>query len=178
MTRYGYARVSDAFQQADLARFCDDVRQGPQELQALLSMLRPGDEVYVVRLARLARSLRDLMGIADGIKAAGASLHVIQQAIETKSAGGKLFFTLLEAIAEFEAEVRKERQRTGIAVAKERGVYARQARKPRFDRERIHGLASLGLSVPEIAAAIGAAQFTVRRALRAGPREIAPPIDP
>jgi len=193
MTRYGYARVSSTgqsldIQQAELARFCDDVRsekvsgtsmQGRQELQGLLRALRPGDEVYCTRLDRLARSLRDLMDIADAIKAAGASLHVIQQSIETKTPAGRLFFAILGAIAAFETELRKERQREGIDLAKERGVYARQkSRKPRFDRTQMLAMAAQGDSVADIAETMSCAQFTVRRALRAGPREVGPLLDP
>lgn len=184
--RYGYARVSTTgqsldIQQADLARFCDEIRsekasgtkmQGRDELQRLLKTLRPGDEVYVTRLDRLARSLRDLMDIADAIQKAGCSLHVTQQSIETKTPAGRLFFAILGAIAAFETELRKERQLEGIAQAKERGVYANRdrTRKPKYDREDIRELHEVKkLSVAEIAFRIGCAQYTVRRALKQEP---------
>jgi DNA invertase Pin-like site-specific DNA recombinase len=180
--RYGYARVSSTgqsldIQHTDLARFCDELRSekqsgtsmdGRDELKRLLRDLRPGDEVYCVRLDRLARSLRDLMDIADTIRAAGASLHVTQQSIETKTPAGRLFFAILGAIAAFETELRKERQLEGIAAAKARGAYTRQGtRAPRYDRSQMLAMALRGLTAPEIAKMVGCAPYTVRRALRA-----------
>ncbi len=183
MTRFGYARVSSTgqsldIQLAELARHCDEVRsekqsgttlEGRCELRSLLSVLQPGDELYVTRLDRLARSLRDLMDIADAIKEAGASLHVTQQSIETKTPAGRLFFAILGAIAAFETELRKERQAEGIAAAKAKGAYkgSNPTRTPKFDRKRIAEMRAGGMKVAEIAREIGCAQFTVRRVLHA-----------
>jgi DNA invertase Pin-like site-specific DNA recombinase len=181
--RYGYARVSSTgqsldIQLAELARHCDEVRsekqsgttlEGRWELRRLLSVLQPGDELYVTRLDRLARSLRDLMNIADAIKEAGASLHVTQQSIETKTPAGRLFFAILGAIAAFETELRKERQAEGIAAAKAKGAYkgSNPTRTPKFDRKRIAEMHADGMKVADIAREIGSAQFTVRRVLHA-----------
>jgi len=179
--RIGYARCSSTGQNLDsqienLSRFCTDIRQekvsgtsldGREELKTLLKELSPGDELYVVRLDRLARSLRDLIDIADTIQKAGASLHVTEQNIETKTAAGRLFFNMLGAFSAFETEIRRERQMAGIELAKKRGAYKRTgSRTPKFDRAHIAELRRGGLRIEEIAATVGCAAYTVRRALK------------
>jgi DNA invertase Pin-like site-specific DNA recombinase len=183
MTKIGYARVSSSDQNLEpqiavLSRLCDDVRaekvsgtsmDGREELKRILRELRPGDEFHVVRLDRLARSLKDLMDIAEAIKHAGASLHVSDQNIETKTSAGKLFFAILGAISQFETEIRRDRQMAGIALAKANGVYkgSSPTRAPKFDRKRIAEMRAGGMKVADIAREIGSAQFTVRRVLHA-----------
>ncbi len=134
MARVGYARVSTIGQSLDvqLSKLsdCDKVfrekRSGTTaarpQLKACLEYLREGDKLVISRLDRLARSTFHLSQIADRITKKGVELEVIDQAIDTSTATGKLLFNMLGAIAEFETEIRKERQMDGIAKAKQNGV--------------------------------------------------------
>ncbi len=89
----------------------------------------------VTRIDRLARSIGDLQDIARTVRAKGASLKATEQPIETRTAAGKAFFDMLGVFAEFETNLRKERQLEGIADAKARGVY--KGRKPSIDPVKI-----------------------------------------
>ena len=187
--KLGYARVSSTSQSLDVQRTllihadCDRIfeekRSGTSmdpgsrpELQALLRTVRPGDEVYITRLDRLARSVPDLLKISSFLEEWHVSLHVLQQNIETKTPAGRLFFTILAAIAQFETELRKERQTEGIAAAKAAGVYKIHVRKPHFDYAAMERRANLdGKTVAQIAKEFGCAEWTVRRAIKRYRRE-------
>lgn len=134
------------------------------ELQSLLTILRPGDEVWVSRLDRLARSVRDTIHIIDAIDKAGATFHCLHQPIETKSSAGRMFLNMLAAFSQFETEIRRERQLAGIAKAKGQRRY--KGRRPEYDREVIWKCYKLGNMTPTaIADRIGSDVSTVRRAL-------------
>lgn len=134
MSMVGYARVSSTGQSLEVQRaklsHCDKVfeekRSGTTanrpELQACLNYLRDGDTLVITKLDRLARSTFHLTQIAENLKEQGIELVVLDQNIDTSTPTGKLLFNMLGAIAEFENEIRKERQLDGIAKAQERGV--------------------------------------------------------
>src|SRR6201981_313694 len=138
MTIIGYARVSTTDQNLELqeaalrAAGCNMIRSekrsgttkdGRDELRIALDILRKGDVLMVTRIDRLARSIGDLQDIVRAVKAKGASLKAIEQPIDTGTAAGKCFLDMLGVFAEFETNLRKERQLEGIAKAKEAGVY-------------------------------------------------------
>src|SRR6266576_5769978 len=138
MTIIGYARVSSTdqnleIQQAALkAAGCDVIRSekrsgtsttGRVELQTVLDFLRRGDVLMVTRIDRLARSIGDLQDIVRTVRAKGAALKATEQPIDTNTAAGKAFLDMLGVFAEFETNLRKERQLEGIADAKAAGVY-------------------------------------------------------
>ena len=77
----------------------------------------------VTRLDRLARSTLHLCQIADELERKQVHLQVLDQHIDTGDATGRLLFNMLGAIAQFETEIRAERQMDGIKKAKERGVH-------------------------------------------------------
>ena len=77
----------------------------------------------VTRIDRLARSIGDQQDIVRAVKAKGAALKATEQPIDTSAAAGKCFLDMLGVFAEFETNLRKERQLEGIAKAKEAGVY-------------------------------------------------------
>ncbi len=146
MALYGYARVSTSDQDFVLQEKtlreagCDVVRSekksgasrvGRTELKTLLDFLRPGDTLVVTRVDRLARSIKDLQDIVYTLKERGVSLKATEQPIDTQSAAGKAFLDMLGVFAEFETNLRRERQLEGIADAKARGVY--RGRKPSID---------------------------------------------
>jgi len=92
------------------------------ELKACLDFLREGDKLIVTKLDRLARSTFHLTQIAEDLSKRGIELVVIDQHIDTSTPTGKLLFNMLASIAEFETEIRKERQLEGIEKAKANGV--------------------------------------------------------
>src|SRR4051812_33142386 len=132
MSRIGYARASTidqdtALQVATLTKAgCGIVRQekasgtttkGRTELQTVLDFLQRGDTLVVTRIDRLARSIGDLQTIVGTIKAKGATLECTEQPVDTSTAAGKAFLDMLGVFAEFETNLRKERQLEGIAAA-------------------------------------------------------------
>jgi DNA invertase Pin-like site-specific DNA recombinase len=135
MSRVGYARVSSYGQSLDvqLERLADcdrvfsekmsgTVADSRAELQNCLKWVREGDQLVVTKLDRLARSTRDLLNIGKELEERKVSLVVLDQNIDTSTPTGKLMFTVLGAIAEFENEIRKDRQVAGIAHAKTKGT--------------------------------------------------------
>lgn len=106
-------------------------RTGRSELQLLLEFLRPGDTLMVTRVDRLARSIKDLQDIVYALTLQGVTLRATEQPVDTRSAAGKAFLDMLGVFAEFETNLRRERQMEGIAAAKARGVY--RGRKPSID---------------------------------------------
>jgi DNA invertase Pin-like site-specific DNA recombinase len=134
MAVVGYARVSSVGQsldvQLDKLKHCDKIYQEKKSgavgkrprLEACLEYVREGDTLVVTRLDRLARSTRHLCEIADELKRKQVNLQVLDQHIDTQDATGRLLFNMLGAIAQFETEIRAERQMDGIQKAKEKGV--------------------------------------------------------
>jgi hypothetical protein len=100
-------------------------------LQVLLDFLRAGATLVVTRIDRLARSLKDLQDIVYELKAKGVALKATEQPVDTGTATGKAFLDMLGVFAEFETNLRRERQLEGISAAKARGVY--KGRKPSID---------------------------------------------
>jgi DNA invertase Pin-like site-specific DNA recombinase len=178
LTTIGYARVSTADQHLEIqiaalkAAGCDVIRSekrtgtsttGRAELQTVLDFLRKGDVLLVTRIDRLARSIGDLQDIVRAVKAKGASLKATEQPIDTTSAAGKAFMDMLGVFAEFETNLRKERQAEGIAKAKVAGVY--KGRPPSIDVMKVRDLRQKGLGASEIAKTLKIGRASVYRAL-------------
>jgi DNA invertase Pin-like site-specific DNA recombinase len=176
MARYGYARVSTIDQNLRLqeaalrAAGCDIVRaekvsgttrDGRAELALLLAFLRPGDTLVVTRIDRLARSIKDLQDIVETLKQRGATLMATEQPIDTTHAAGKAFLDMLGVFAEFETNLRRERQLEGIAAAKGRGVYQGH-RSTSAEIRRLH---TEELGATAIARQLGIGRASVYRAL-------------
>src|ERR1700716_3316401 len=138
MTVIGYARVSTTDQNLDVqesalrAAGCDLIRSekrtgtttaGREELRTVLDFLRSGDVLMVTRIDRLARSIGDLQDIVRAVKGKGATLKATEQPIDTSTAAGKCFLDMLGVFAEFETNLRKERQLEGSAYHKAGGAY-------------------------------------------------------
>ena len=176
MAVYGYARVSTTDQDLSLqqealhAAGCEVIRaekvsggsrEGRKELETLLQFLRKGDELVVTRVDRLARSIRDLQNVVHELNQLGVTLRATEQPIDTATAAGKCFLDMLGVFAEFETNLRRERQMEGIAKAKERGVY--KGRKPTIDRTKIMSLRKKGLGPTAIANEMGVGRASVYR---------------
>lgn len=93
------------------------------KLKEMLEYVREGDTVYVKDLSRLARNTKDLLDIVEYLTNKGVALKSIKESIDTSSNFGKLMITFLAAIYEFERANLLERQKDGIAVAKQKGKY-------------------------------------------------------
>jgi DNA invertase Pin-like site-specific DNA recombinase len=181
MASYGYARVSTLDQdltvqrQALRAAGCSVIRaekksgnrrDGRTELQVLLDFVQLGDTLVVTRIDRLARSLKDLQHIVHELKNRGVALRATEQPVDTGTAAGKAFLDMLGVFAEFETNLRRERQLEGIAQAKARGVY--RGRKPSIDMAEIRRLRDQdGLGATAIARRLGIGRASVYRALGA-----------
>ena len=180
--RYGYARVSATSQSLDVQiddlnrHACEHIRsekvsgrsmENRSELKLLLEFMREGDELFVTRLDRLARSITDLRTIVDILNKKQCVLRATQQAIDTSSSVGRLMIGFLALFSEFELEIRKERQMEGIALAKANGVYA-QPRTPKFDYEMIRRLYEEGTKPSQIAKRLGCSNQTIYRVLADG----------
>jgi len=178
MTVYGYARVSTTEQDLTIQREalqatgCDNIRsekadgaslKGRSELNTLMEFMRDGDVLVVTRVDRLARSIRDLQNIVHELKDKGVGLRATEQPIDTSTAAGKAFLDMLGVFAEFETNLRKERQAEGIAKAKQRGVYT--GRKPSIDVESVKQLKADGMGATAIAKELGIGRASVYRVL-------------
>jgi DNA invertase Pin-like site-specific DNA recombinase len=136
MAHVGYARVSSVGQSLEVqldklqAVGCDPIFQekasGTREartvLQECLRYVRTGDVLCITRLDRLARSTLHLCQLAAQLDTKGVALKVLDQNIDIADATGRLLFNMLSAIAQFETELRAERQMEGIQKALARGV--------------------------------------------------------
>lgn len=173
---YGYARVSTtdqdlSIQQAALkAAGCTIIRaekasgtsrDGRSELETLIDFIRRGDTLVVTRIDRLARSLRDLQNIVHELRAKGAHLRATEQPIDTSTAAGKAFLDMLGVFAEFETNLRRERQMEGIAAAKERGVY--KGRPKTIKADAIKKLLNEGVGATQVAEQLGISRASVYR---------------
>src|SRR5208337_4456603 len=118
-------------------------RDGRTELQVLLDFIQPGDTLVVTRIDRLARSLKDLQDIVHELKNRSVALRATEQPVDTGTAAGKAFLDMLGVFAEFETNLRRERQLEGIAQAKARGVY--RGRKRSIDETGVRRLRSQGV---------------------------------
>jgi len=178
MSKIGYARVSTTDQDLSLQEAalrtagCDVVRAekrsgtstaGREELQIVLDFLRHGDELVVTRIDRLARSIGDLQDIVRAVRAKGATLRATEQPIDTSTAAGKAFLDMLGVFAEFETNLRRERQLEGIAAAKAKGVY--KGRPTTISAAEVVKLNTEGLGASEIAKRLGVGRASVYRHL-------------
>lgn len=181
----GYARVSArdqdlsvqraALERAGCAIVLEETatgtkRLGREKLDLALKLLTAGDVLTVTRLDRLGRSLRDLANIAHELEEKGAALRVIEQNVDTSTSAGRAFFGMLATFAQFETDVRRERQAEGIAHVKADAALRRAkypGRTPSVDRARVLELRAEGMRPSAIARALRISRMSVWRALEA-----------
>ena len=179
MAKVGYARVSSFGQSLELQLekliACDKVFQEKKsgldgtrdQLKQCLEYIREGDTLVVTKLDRLARSTNHLCQISELLQNKGVLLEVIDQNIETASPTGKLLFNMLASIAQFETEIRKERQMEGIKKAQQRGVQI--GRKKKLSNEEIKRLQekrASGVLIKELAEQYNIQPMSVYRYLK------------
>jgi DNA invertase Pin-like site-specific DNA recombinase len=188
MAKIGYARVSTRGQSDDTQvdelttygvdkLFTDRGVSGKHanrpELGKALAYLREGDVFVITRLSRAMRSLKDLLALADDLRAGGIGLVVLKQQIDTTTPQGRLVFHLLGALDEFQRELIVEGTNEGLAAARARGRTG--GRKAKLGRRQVE-LARLMYAetneagkrrhtVANIATELGVSRQTVYRAL-------------
>ncbi|MDC0360832.1 recombinase family protein [Alphaproteobacteria bacterium] len=180
MMIYGYARVSTTEQDlsvqhdalkasgADVIRsekVSGISRDGRSELQNLMDFARDGDVIVVTRIDRLARSVRDLQNIVFDLTQKGVALRATEQSVDTSTSAGKCFLDMLGVFAEFETNLRRERQMEGIKKAQAKGVY--KGRKKSIDVERVRQMRDAGVGATAIAKELGIDRTSVYRVLKA-----------
>ncbi len=185
MTRYGYARVSTDEQTHDPQLLALE-REGVREivldtvsggvpaasrpgLSGLLAKLQPGDSLVAARLDRLGRTMLDVMGLVGTLVERQVRVRLLDVGIETGTANGQLFLTILAGFAEFEREIIRERTRTGLEAARRSG--SRLGRPARLtERQCRHAveLHASGKSLHEIAKIMGVSKTTIWRAVSCG----------
>lgn len=180
--KIGYARVSTDDQNLDLQRqaltaagcaeiFTDQVSGAASRRPGLddaLARCQSGDVLVVWRLDRLGRSLSHLIDIIQDIGRREIGFQSITESIDTTTAGGRLVFHLMGAIAEFERSLITERTQAGMDAARKRGV--RVGRPQALTKEQIRHARSLidgGETPSAVAASLGVGRTTMYRALKA-----------
>ena len=121
------ARQLEALEKYDIEKWFTEKVSGKDtnrpQLQAMLDYVREGDTVYIHDFSRLARSTKDLLELVEQLQSKGVHLVSNKENLDTGTPTGKLMLTMIAAINEFERENLLERQREGIALAKEAGKY-------------------------------------------------------
>jgi DNA invertase Pin-like site-specific DNA recombinase len=186
MATFGYARVSatdqdfngqiDRLKAAGADRiYAEKVSgkstNGRHELGKALKALRPGDTLIVVRLDRLARSVRDLLHLLDEIKAAGARFRALDDPwCDTTTPQGELILTVMGGLAEFERKLIRQRCDEGIKRAKAAGKrFGRPFRLDVGERKRIAERYAAGETMRQIADSLKVGEATVWRVLHGTP---------
>ncbi|OTA25515.1 transposase [Alloscardovia macacae] len=180
MAVIGYARVNSVDQNLDrqieaigeVDRLFVDKSSGKDaqrpQLDALRAYVREGsnDVVKVKNVDRFARSTQDLLTLLQEFTAKGVSVEFIDTpALSTSTSSGKFMLTVLAAVAKFERELIRERQREGIALAKAHGKYARGPKLSPKQIQEAHRLVDEGVPKTRVAARLGVSRWTLADAL-------------
>lgn len=188
--KYGYARVStldqnfrlqlDALRKAGCERISREkqsaVKHRPQ-LEALLLKLKPGDELIVYRLDRLARSLKHLLLILDRLAEQGVSLRSLTEPIDTSTPVGRMIVQMLAVVAEFERGLIRERTLAGSAANVRRGGSpgGRPAKLSEAESSAVRKrYAEGGVSLSELGREYGVSHMTIYDRVRPRKRERMP----
>lgn len=180
----GYVRVSSATQHlqsqrdacsaAGCERIFEETASGAQldrpVLAEVMRMLRPGDELVVYKLDRLARSTRQLIQTVDELEQRQVKLKSLTEMIDTGSPSGRLFFHIMSSISEFERQNLRERVRAGIESARAHG---RVGGRPRaMSDEDVRAAKAMlkddGIAVSEVARRLGVGVSTLYRCVPGG----------
>ena len=177
---FGYARVSTEQQNLDrqldaLKKYGVDMiynekmtgmKRDRPELAKLIDRITEGDTVVIESLSRLGRSTKDLIELTELFQSKGVHLVSLKEQIDTSTSTGKLLFTLMSAIAQFERDVIADRTREGLRAARARG---RTGGRPRMDSTAVQRAIKLyttqQYSIKEIEELTGVKKSTLYRKL-------------
>ncbi len=179
--RIGYVRVSSFDQNPErqlehvpVDKVFTDKASGKDtqrpQLDALLGFVREGDTVVVHSMDRLARNLDDLRRLVQGLTQRGVRIEFVKECLTfpgEDSPMANLMLSVMGAFAEFERALIRERQREGIALAKQRGAY--RGRKKALAPERVADLrrrAAAGEKKAQLAREFGISRETLYQYLR------------
>lgn len=180
-TIYGYARVStldqdNGIQEEALKRAGASLirsekvsgtsRQGRIELETLLQFIRKGDTLLITRIDRLARSMKDLQDIVHVLRERGAHLKATEQPIDTSTAAGKAFLDMLGVFAEFETNLRRERQLEGVEKAKQAGKYKGRKATAMAKTNEVLALVAQGMSKAAVARQLSIGEASIYRIIK------------
>ena len=176
---YGYSRVAASDQTTDSqvellkSAGCDktfvEVRSGDNRerpvLAKLLGLLREGDEILVVKLDRLCRSLQDLHSIAKEIEEKGAHLRSLRDPLfDTTTPNGKLIFGILATLAEYQRDLIRSRTIDGLAAAQASGKQlGREEALNQELKDEVIKLRRSGQTLRELAETFGVSKSTIHR---------------
>ena len=179
MSKVGYARVSTTEQSLDLQiqklteagciKIFSDTSTGSnikrQGLVDLMEYLRAGDTLVITRIDRIARSVLDLQQMVKTFNEQQILLTALEQPISTDSASGRAFLDMLAVFAEFEINIRRERQLEGIAAAKAAGKY--KGRKPLSNaiKQQVISMHSEHQKITQISSMLGISRNSVYKIL-------------
>ena len=181
MTFVGYARVSstdqdhsiqiDALEKSGCKKIFAEKKSGVskndrQAFHECLEYLREGDTLVVTRIDRLTRSIRDLQNLLHEFKEKKIHLKAVEQPVDTASASGKFFLDILGVFAEFETNLRHERQLEGVERAKQAGKYKGRQPTARAKSTEVICLMNQGLTRMEIAQQLDIGVASVYRILK------------
>ncbi len=179
--RVGYVRVSSVDQNAgrqleslDVDRVFTDHASGRDidrpALRELLAYVRDGDTVVVHSMDRLARNLDDLRKIVQEQTKRGVQVQFVKESLTftgQDSSMANLLLSVLGAVAQFERDLIRERQREGIALAKQRGVYRGRAKSLSDEQaEEIRCRVAVGAKKAQVAREFGIRRETLYQYLR------------
>lgn len=178
---FGYARVSTEAQNLDrqldaLKKYGVDciynekmtgTKKDRPELSKMLDRMTDGDTVVIESLSRLGRSTKDLIELVELFGERGVNLVSLKESIDTKTPTGKLLFTLMSALAQFERDVIAERTREGLRSARARG---KVGGRPKMNIDNVKKAVKLyntqQYSIKEIEELTGVKKDTLYRNLR------------
>lgn len=177
---YGYARVSTADQNLDRQKdaltkygidklYCEKMsgtKKNRPELDLMLETIQEGDTIVIESLSRLGRSVKNLAELMELLNEKGVRLVSLKETIDTTSSTGRLLFTILSSLSQFERDVLVERTREGLNAARARG---RCGGRPKTDSKAVQRALALyntgEYSVTEVTDLTGVSKATLYRAI-------------
>ena len=178
---YGYARVSTSGQNLDRQLdplkkygvdliFCEKMsgtKKNRPELNKLISELKDNDSVVIESLSRLGRSVKNLSEIMEFFNEKNIRLISLKETIDTHSSTGRLIYTILASLSQFERDVLAERTKEGLMAARARG---RLGGRPKTDKCVLDKAIALyntkQYSIAEITNLTGVSKSTLYRAIK------------